>query len=797
MTVGTVQKPISKIKKIRSLDEFITRGGQAISAYREQLRGGEDVPCDAEFARLINKSQFGNVPVLAETLWQRFFKNGEERFFPSFKEPTTAIKAFRSTYGDTTGRHFIAAANEIRNGRIDLMGLKSLYVGTDVDWHREPLSERRSPLKHWKEFDELDPYETGNKKIIWELNRHQHFFTLGVAYWLTGDERYADTFARHLESWIEQNPPGMGVNWASSLEVAFRSISWIWAFHFFRESERFTPALFYSALKFLYLHACHIERYLSKYYSPNTHLTGEGLGLFYLGTQLPFFERAPQWRKLGEKIMFSEIEKQVLPDGIYFEQSTCYQRYTLDLYSHFVILRALSGEAYFGDDTNGLEDRLQTGFEALMYLTMPDGSTPMIGDDDGGRALPLTSDLPDDMRGTLAIGSILFDRPDMRYVAGRASQEIFWLIGSEGVRAFGSLEQNEPATVSHRFPSGGYGVMRDGWLDTDNCLIVDCGELGALSAGHGHADALAIEVAVHGKPLLVDSGTYTYHESRETRDYFRSTEAHNTLVIDGKPSSEPGATFSWRSRAEARCDGWIAEDRFDLFEGSHDGYERLEMPATHRRSILFLKNDYWIVRDLVETTGYHDYALNFHFAHGVMTAIGGDGAWVGGGDHRLYTFGDGGRWQQKESWVSRIHGNRLNAPLMRYVSRGEGPQEFFTFILPAGSGPAPHVEEVVTAIGRAFFIEYHGYRDIFIFNDTRGALIDNGIFESNFRYTWARMAEGETLPDEIVLIDGDTLRMAGDDIFGENQLTYAAIRRLGRELYVKTDNGRLTGRLSS
>ena len=49
----------------------------------------------------------------------------------------------------------------------------------------------------------LDAEETGDKKIIWELNRHQHFFTLGVAYWLTDDERFAETFARHLESWMD------------------------------------------------------------------------------------------------------------------------------------------------------------------------------------------------------------------------------------------------------------------------------------------------------------------------------------------------------------------------------------------------------------------------------------------------------------------------------------------------------------------------------------------------------------------------------------------------------------------
>ena len=40
--------------------------------------------------------------------------------------------------------------------------------------------------------------------------------------------------------------------------------------------------------------------------------------------------------------------------------------------------------------------------------------------------------------------------------------------------------------------------MRDGWDDTDNCMIVDCGAVGSLAGGHGHADALSIELAMHG-----------------------------------------------------------------------------------------------------------------------------------------------------------------------------------------------------------------------------------------------------------------------------------------------------------
>lgn len=782
--------PFGKLKKIRSLDEALTRGGQAFAAFREQHRPA-GLPSEQKFVRLIDPLLFGNAPIIAETVWQRFFSNGDRYFFPSVRQQKTSAAEFRENFGEERVAEILESARRIAGGRIDLLGYKNLYIGIDVDWHREPLSSKRSPLRYWKEFDEIPASETGDKKIIWELNRHQHFFTLGVAYWLTGDERYARAFARHIESWIAQNPPGRGINWASSLEVSFRAMSWLWAFHFFRNSDAFTPDLFIKALKVLYCHARHIENYLSVYYSPNTHLTGEALGLYYLGTQMRCFKRAASWRKTGENILFDQLPRQILPDGVYFEQSTWYQRYTVDFYAQFTILKTLDTEPPGNRREGEFEERLRLAFDHLMHVTQPDGTTPLIGDDDGGRLLPLTGAESDDFRGSLAVAAVLFGRGDYKLAAGSLPEDVFWLLGAEGIDAWRLRCEEEPADTSAAYPEGGYFVMRDGWSSTDNFLIVDCGEVGSLAGGHGHADALSIEMAIGGRTLLVDSGTYTYHESAEMRDYFRGTTAHNTLVIDGLSSSEPGGTFGWKSRAEAELRSWVAEDRFDFFEGLHRGYERLKSPATHTRSILFLKGDYWIMRDFVKTAGDHEYSLNFHLAEGIRSRISARGGFVGDEDHRIFTFALGGEWRQNESWISRVHGRKKNSTFMRYVSSGQGPQEFFTFILPAGDHDVnPVVTEVESELGRAFLIKFHGYNDLFVLNDSPGTSIDTGVFASNFRYSWARLSEGETVPDEFVLIDGDMISVGDSEIIGSKRAGYASIRRLGRQLYLKDEKGR-------
>jgi hypothetical protein len=800
MSIETMANPLETIKKFkgRSWEEIRTRGSQAFSARSEQIGLSGKLPSDEDFLKLLDKTQFAEEEITSQAIFDKFYETAEFSFFPAFRSKEATVETFRRIFGEEGERRIIEKAEKIIEGKFDLLGFTQLDFGAEPDWHLEPISGKRSPVKHWKQFDELGSEETGDKKIVWELNRHQHFFDLGAAFRLSGDERFAECAARHLESWMRQNPPGLGINWFSSLEIAFRAMSWIWAFNFFAGSKSFTPELLQKAFKFLYMHARHIEKYLSTYYSPNTHLTGEALGLFYLGTQLSFFNRAAHWRKLGEEILFGELDRQIFSDGVYFEQSTWYQRYTADFYAHFLILKTLSGEEPIKEIAEKLETRLQAALDFLMHATRPDGTTPIIGDDDGGRMLPSSGAKPDDFRATLALGAVLFERSDYKFVAGDVSEEIVWLLGREGVQAFTTLPAQKPQKNSAAFETGGYFVMRDGWAKTDNYLLIDCGEVGALSGGHGHADTLSIAASLQGKTLLADSGTYSYHESKTARDYFRSSAAHNTLTIDEKPSSEPADKFSWKTKAEPNAHRWISQERFDFFEGSHGGYEKnSDSPARHTRSILFLKNDYWIMRDFVETSGEHDYALNFHFdaetdpsiekAKSGISCVGENATETEPG-WRLFTFGDNGEWQKNHAPVSNVYGKKTEAPFLRFASSGVGAQEFFTFLLPSENGFAPpEVFETQVAGGRAFAINYRDYWDFLVFADSNEQIVRTEFFNTNFRFLWARMSAEEPMPEEFVLVGGTHFTFGAREIINHpNELEFATARRFGGKLSVRT-----------
>jgi glycosyltransferase involved in cell wall biosynthesis len=810
----TFSKHLVKLRKM-SVAELRVRSSQAVAAFAERTGWSKltRLPSDQAFYRLLHSSD--QRIVSNEDLLHRFSALSAT-FFASFSERQAVIAELRMRWPEAE-KEIMAQADRIVAGRFDLLGFKDLSFGNPIDWHLEPLSGKSAPAFHWSRVDYLDADIIGDKKIVWELNRHQHFLKLGQAYWLTQDEKYADAFVSQLNSWMDQNPPKLGINWASSLEIAFRSISWLWAFHYFQDSPALDSKIFTRALKFLYLNGRHLETYLSTYFSPNTHLTGEALGLFYLGTLLPEFKAAERWRATGQKILIEQLDRQVKADGVYFEQSSYYHRYTADFYTHLLILSvppAVAGEP--PHKLNGfIERKLKALLDHLMYITRPDGTSPLFGDDDGGRLVTLDRRPANDFRAALSTGAALFGRSDYKFVAGELAEETLWLLGVRGAKAFDQIKAQEPAVQSKGFPDGGYYIMRDGWHEKSNYLLFDCGPHGTSNCGHAHADALAIEVAANGRPRLIDPGTYTYTGSNELRDSFRGSRAHNVLLVDGEPSSIPDGPFSWKTIAECEPVSWLSERRFDYVEGRHDGYERLTPPATHTRSVLFLKNDYWIMRDSLSANGDHDLELRFHFAPGIsldMEPHGEAGETVESQLHavgetgekaelKLVAFGRQGSWSREESLVSQCYGDSEAAPVCTFsaVSSAKGgySNEVITLMSPApGAELKFEVREVEAIGGRAFEITTPDHRDLIVLKDSRSERVETVRLLSDFNWSWARFPNGSEEKNqellELLVMDGRRLELDGKEIVkSAKQVNYLVASRIGDRFRVETSEGLL------
>ena len=534
----------------------------------------------------------------------RHFARAPRRFAIGPQSRPAMAERIRREFPDAA-RHATGRADRILDGEYDLLGYRGLrFDSPDLphpralpDWHLDPVHACSVPRTFWSTVPYLDP-ACGDHKIIWELNRHQHWLALGRAFWLTDDRRYRERCIAELTSWLDANPPRVGVNWASMLELAFRSLSWLWAINLFADAdaEDASPWLV-DLLLALDRQLAHVEQNLSHYFSPNTHLTGEALALYVAGRVLPELAASGRRASTGRRILLQEIDRQIAADGGHHERSTHYHRYTLDFYALALIVARNTGDEAAGR----FEDAVARLATAARLLADDHGRVPHIGDDDGGALMPMLGGAPDDLRASLAVAAALLHRTDLQI--GTAPEETLWLLGPE------SAVRNPQSAIrngrSAALPQTGYYVSRSGASDH---LVIDGGPHGYQNGGHAHADALSLTFAVRGVPLLIDPGTASYTADPALRNRMRSTAMHNTLTLDDRSQSLPSGPFHWSHVANGVVHRWRANEGFDYFDGSHDGYR----PAEHRRRVLAMHGDLVVVADFVGGPGIHAAAVHWH-----------------------------------------------------------------------------------------------------------------------------------------------------------------------------------------
>ena len=480
-----------------------------------------------------------------------------------------------------------ARADRIVDGRHDLLGYRDVLLGNPPDWHADAVHARHAPLAHWAAVPYLDP-ASGDHKIIWETNRHQYFLALGSAYWLTGDRRYRDTFVAHLEDWLRANPPLLGVNWSSMLEVAFRALSWTWAVELFAvDSDSDEIPWLVDLLVSLDRQLTHVAHNLSSYFSPNTHLSGEALALYAVSTAFPELRRSRARVTAGRNVLLREARNQVRPDGGHAELSAHYHRYSTDFY----LLALMGARASSDQDAAAFEDTVRKQAHYLRTIADDLGRLPLLGDDDGGQWFKFGEGAPADAAVSLGVAADLLH--DAALAVAPVSGDTLWILGRPPASssAIAGAANGWPSCL---LPESGYFVSR---MAGGGHLVFDAGPHGFLNAGHAHSDALAVVLTAGGEPVLIDPGTATYTMAPNTRDRFRSSRMHNTLVLNGQEHAIPAGPFHWRTRVESRFLVARTGREIDFAIGTHDGYG----PMRHMRAVLALHGIGWLIVDRVIT----------------------------------------------------------------------------------------------------------------------------------------------------------------------------------------------------
>jgi uncharacterized heparinase superfamily protein len=398
---------------------------------------------------------------------------------------------------------------------------------------------------------------------LWVYTLHYHGWLLALAEAVAagGDAGIADVLADHLADWLDvcaAGAPGFTHYAWNSYAIATRLSNWCRMFQ--RLPAAFwadRPGLADCFLRSLALQAAYLDCHLEWDLRGN-HLIRDALGLAWAGRFLSG-PAARRWLDRATALAVDQVAEQVLADGGHFERSPMYHAHVMeDLLALALLLE---------DEAAGraLRDAWRRMSDYLAWARHPDGGVPLFNDAGLGSA----------------------PEPDALLRAGAT---------------LGVAADPAPRRGGRRFPETGLVVWHGGpWS-----LFFDVGPVGPdYQPGHAHADTLALECSYRGRRLFVDPGTYGYDRD-DRRHYDRSTDAHNTVSVDGRDSSEVWHIFRVGRRAyplgvrvESRGDGLTAS-------ASHDGYDHLPGRPRPTRRVEVREGGPLTVSDRVDGRGRHD-----------------------------------------------------------------------------------------------------------------------------------------------------------------------------------------------
>jgi uncharacterized heparinase superfamily protein len=485
---------------------------------------------------------------------------------------------------------------------------------------------------------------------LWRFNLHYFDYVRELLVWGAAegmDAAYA-TFRALAKSWIETNQALQGDAW-HSYTISLRLGNWLNAIVAFdsrlSQDESFRKQLIASVYGQAQILSSDLELDLR-----GNHLLENIRALISAGLAFGGAE-AEGWFKRGQTLLEPELNEQVLSDGGHFERSPGY---------HLVVLKCCL-ETSLWMRRNGrippecLDAAVRRMLDYVIAI-LPDGQPMPLLKDTAWDGAPAPHDL-------LASGALYFNEPAYKRSESFGLYPVL-LFGLLGWEKFRRWPRNDSPRLSAALTESGHYVMRDD--ARGDYLILDAGKpCPEYLPGHAHADLLSYELVIGNQRVIVDSGVYEY-TAGPWRDYFRSTKAHNTVEVAGENQSEVWSSFRVGRRARVGRVTWRDTDDHVLLQAEHDGYKRLAVPVQHRRTVVWKRNQFWLVVDELFGFGQTSAANHLHFRPDLILEARDDATWrIMGGDaplwltafgHRTHTIARGQTEPWRQGWYSEQFG---------------------------------------------------------------------------------------------------------------------------------------------
>ena len=424
----------------------------------------------------------------------------------------------------------------------------------------------------------------------YQMPRFLAWRCLGTEYNATKDEKYAYYMIDSMMDFIKKKggrttegqgwpqDPEIMAGFPRTLDTAERMRNWSATMNTIAKSKSMTPEACTVILKTMW----HMTNSMLKSKTGSGNWKqNEKMAILQTAISFPEFADSRKW--LENARVFNEdmfTKENNYPDGSYIEKTAGYSQSSLSSYIDFKRLMLSQGM----DVSPEYDAMLQKSAYYNLQLYGPGGQNLQWGDDSAGRR------------------------------KGEKYPEISkWYNDKEllYIDSFGKKGE-KPDWTSMSFPDGRNTFMRSDW--TKNALYLYTNVRG--TGGHAHQDDNGVIVMAYDRILLPDSGIFTYTKTDPDRIYGISTRAHNTVEVNNRSGSAPG---------RGPIHNWVTNDKYDFLSQSSTGYE--PVGVGHRRSILFIKPDLWIVSDLMtpkNKTGKNTYKQLWHMLPDANLAIDGE-----------------------------------------------------------------------------------------------------------------------------------------------------------------------------
>lgn len=528
---------------------------------------------------------------LPERYWA-YRRSGAPAFFFSPSDRVTI--APHLTALDVTTTSPVALAGELEHGVMRYFEHAPLHTGFPPDWHTNPFTSQTAPAtRHWSEIQDFD---YGDIKAVWEPSRFAFAYTLVRAFWRTGNEKYAELFWRVVEDWRVRNPPQQGPNWKCGQETSFRVMAWCFALYGFLDSPATTPGRVAMLTQMIAISGRRIAANIGYALSQNNnHGISEAMGLWTISLLFPELREAEQWHIIGRRELEQQARDLVYDDGAFSQHSLNYHRVMLQDYLWAIRLGTVNDQPL----SQELVERVRRAGEFIYQLQDSwTGAVPCYGANDGALVLPLNNCAFWDMRPVVqAVMTVCSGK--RRFDSGPWDEDMLWLVGADAY----NLHRDEHPRTDLCAEAGGYYTLRG----ASGFAFIRCGQLRHRPS---HADALHADIWWRGQNIALDPGTYSYNAPPPWDRSLERTRFHNTVTVDGEDQMQRVGRFLWLPWVQARVIqlGRGADGRVICFEGEHDGFAHLPhlpQPVRYARMITRLDEDSWLVLDRVSSATPH------------------------------------------------------------------------------------------------------------------------------------------------------------------------------------------------